>query len=307
MPTTGNSAAGGVPAEQRTKVFISYSRKDLPFAERLVGALNGRGFEAYLDKKDIAPGEPWQDRLAQLIRSADTVVFVITPDSVASPVCAWEVDEAERLGKRVVPVVWRTADHAKVPGRLSRLNYIFFNIGVVRKRRWFEIALVQLVAALETDIGWVREHTRYGELARAWEQSGRAAHDILRGNTLAAAEEWLRLRPRTAPEPTELQSAFIARSREVVDQEEVAQAEQVLRLRRATGAGFVAPARQALNAGVHEKALRYVVAGAILADDPAFEIVRELSGPATGAVVGSRTQAVLAGHDGAVFGAVFRW
>ena len=305
MSPLADLASAAPPAEQKIKVFISYSRKDLAFAERLVGALNARGFEAYLDKKDIAPGEPWQDRLAQLIRAADTVVFVITPDSVASPICAWEVEEAERLAKRIVPVVWRTADHAKVPGRLSRLNYIFFNIGFIRKWRWFEIALRQLVAAIETDIGWIREHTRYGELARTWEQSARADHDILRGNTLAAAEEWLRLRPRSAPEPTELQTAFIARSREVVDQEESAKAEQVLRLRRVTGAGFVAPAHEALAAGVHEKALRYVVAGAILADDPAFQIVRELHGPATRAVIGSRTQAVLEGHEGAVFSAAF--
>ena len=79
-PLTENSASRAAAAEQRTKVFVSYSRKDLDFAERLVAAMNSRGFEAYLDRKDIAPGEPWQDRLAQLIRSADTVVFVITPE-----------------------------------------------------------------------------------------------------------------------------------------------------------------------------------------------------------------------------------
>jgi hypothetical protein len=50
-------------AERKTRVFISYSRKDSIFSNRLVDALNARGFEAYLDKKDILPGEPWKERL----------------------------------------------------------------------------------------------------------------------------------------------------------------------------------------------------------------------------------------------------
>ena len=50
----------------------------------LVGALAERGFDAFLDKTDIAPGEPWKERLAGLIAAADTVVFTVSPDSVAS-------------------------------------------------------------------------------------------------------------------------------------------------------------------------------------------------------------------------------
>jgi hypothetical protein len=76
-------------AGNRAKVFISYSRKDLAFAQMLVDALGERGFDAFLDKTDIAPGEPWKERLGGLIAAADTVVFVISPDSVASSVCAW--------------------------------------------------------------------------------------------------------------------------------------------------------------------------------------------------------------------------
>src|SRR5882672_12549815 len=67
--------------ERKTRVFISYSRKDAAFADALVAALNARGFEAFLDKKDILPGEPWRDRIGALILTADAVVFAISPDS----------------------------------------------------------------------------------------------------------------------------------------------------------------------------------------------------------------------------------
>ena len=84
VPEASVAAAAG----NRVKVFVSYSRKDLAFAQMMVDALAERGFDAFLDKKDIAPGEPWQERLAGLIATADTVVFSVSPDTVASPICA---------------------------------------------------------------------------------------------------------------------------------------------------------------------------------------------------------------------------
>src|SRR5262247_2921516 len=96
------------------KVFLSYSRLDLPLAERLRDQLIASGFEAYLDKHDILPGEPWQERLAKLIEISDTVVFLISPDSISSQICDWEVNEAERLSKRILPVIVRGVEADKV-------------------------------------------------------------------------------------------------------------------------------------------------------------------------------------------------
>ena len=62
----------------RLKVFISYSRRDMPFADELLAVLQVCGFEPYLDRHDIAPGEAWEDRLDRLIHEADTVVFVVS-------------------------------------------------------------------------------------------------------------------------------------------------------------------------------------------------------------------------------------
>jgi hypothetical protein len=71
-------------AGEKLKVFISYSRKDSTFAEDLVAALEACGFAPFLDKHDIAPGEPWEARLGRLILQSDTLAFVISPDSVSS-------------------------------------------------------------------------------------------------------------------------------------------------------------------------------------------------------------------------------
>ncbi|MFI4997060.1 MAG: TIR domain-containing protein [Hyphomicrobiales bacterium] len=205
--------ASGAPsappdAGNRAKVFISYSRKDAGFAEALVGALTDRGFDAFLDKTDIAPGEPWKERLAALIGAADTVVFVVSPDSAASEICAWELEESARLGKRVIPIVARRVADAQAPSSLRRLNWIFCAEGDDR-----EAALSALDQALHTDLAWVREHTRLGELAQRWQDRGRAKGATLRGTDLEAAERWLDRRPADANAPTALHQDFIRASR----------------------------------------------------------------------------------------------
>src|SRR3954467_3774040 len=113
----------------KLKVFLSYSRKDGAFAEELRAALDLLGFEAYLDKEDIAPGEPWEERLGNLIRLADTVVFIISPESLKSDHVKWEVDETARAGKRLVPVILTQVPDNDVPERLRKLNYVYFSDG----------------------------------------------------------------------------------------------------------------------------------------------------------------------------------
>src|SRR5262249_23166868 len=131
----------------RLKIFISYSRKDEDFAQDLLEGLEATGFEPYLDKHDIAAGEDWETRLGRLIETADTVVFVISPDAVASKRCAWEVDCTIDRKKRLLPIVWRRVEEAQIPPRLKRLNYIFFD-----RPLSFGASLRALATALKTDI-----------------------------------------------------------------------------------------------------------------------------------------------------------
>jgi hypothetical protein len=79
----------------------------LDFADQLDTALRYYGFASTLDRHGISGGEV---RLNNLIRDADTVAFVLSPASAKSEICAWEVDEAVRLGKRIIPVLCRQLD-----------------------------------------------------------------------------------------------------------------------------------------------------------------------------------------------------
>ena len=232
------------PAAARLKVFVSYSRKDREIAEELVAGLELCGFDAYLDQEDIAPGEPWEDRLRSLIRQSDTVVFVISPDSIASTHCTWEVDETERLSKRLVPVMFRPVPDADVPTRLRRLNYIFFGEG-----RSFANGLRDLAQALRANLHWIREHTRLGDLAARWKERGESAGLLLRAEDIDEARRWLVQRPPDTPEITTQQQAFIDASIEAAAEELRRRARLQSRAKAATlGAALIFAVGAAISA-----------------------------------------------------------
>jgi hypothetical protein len=61
--------------ESKARIFISYSRKDMAFADLLEAALKARGFEPLIDRTEIYAFEDWWNRIEALISRADTVVF----------------------------------------------------------------------------------------------------------------------------------------------------------------------------------------------------------------------------------------
>ena len=200
-------------AEPKAKIFISYSRKDLAFADRLEAGLKARGFDTLIDRSEIYALEDWWKRIEALITQADTMVFVLSLEAVSSVVCLREVGFAASLNKRLAPVVHRRVENSAVPEALARLNYIFFDDEVR-----FEASCDRLVAALETDIDWVRKHTEIGQFALRWSAAGRAGGLLLRSPALEEAERWIALRPEGAPAPTEEAQAFIAESRRAATQ-----------------------------------------------------------------------------------------
>jgi formylglycine-generating enzyme required for sulfatase activity len=197
--------------QREAKVFISYSRKDMTFADRLEAALKARGFEVLIDRQEIYAFEDWWKRIEALIGQSDTVVFALSPDAVKSEVALREVAYAASLNKRFAPLVCRRVDDAAVPEALRRLNFIFFD-----DPTQFEASADKLGAALQTDIAWVRRHTEFGDTARRWMEAGRPGGMLLRPPVLDQAEAWLTFRPGGAPPPTGETEALIAQSRKAM-------------------------------------------------------------------------------------------
>ena len=214
-PASPQQASRPDPPERgKLRVFISYSRDDLKFADQLDAALDTYGFECLIDRHGISGGEDWKRRLGKLISEADTVVFVLSPDSARSEICDWEVEEAARLNKRILPIICRPLEGANPPARLRDRNYIFFYDEPKLPGSGFGTGLANLIAALNTDFDWLREHTRYLQRATEWDSRGRPANRLLSGDDIAEAKAWATRRPKNAPEPTALHLDFIRASGE---------------------------------------------------------------------------------------------
>jgi TIR domain len=116
----------------KARVFLSYSRKDAAFTRRLSAALAGRGYAPDYDQSSRGPAnidtgisaeDEWWQRLEEMIAAAETMVIVGSPDLAKSKVCAEEIAHARNLGKRIIPVLFRTIDFDTAPPRLKALNF----------------------------------------------------------------------------------------------------------------------------------------------------------------------------------------
>lgn len=185
------------PGKQQLKVFISYSRKDLELANAITDALEQRGMDVLIDRRDLPYGEQWQGELAELIRNADAVVWVVSQASCISRWCNWELGEVMRLNKRLVPVAAEDLTSKELPEAIGKVQLLPYE-GTFSLERHIDT----LRTVLETDLAWVKEHTRLSDRARQWIAKGRRRDLLLGGTQLRDAQAWLDARRPTAPPPS---------------------------------------------------------------------------------------------------------
>jgi len=125
--------------------FISYSSVDaLEFAFELYDSLlaGPPSIPVWLDKREIKPGQDWVKSIVEAIRICESLMFVMTHDSVEDEsVCKREWIRALRYKKAIVPLLLHP--DAVPPFQLEGRQYIDFtgdfNIGLAQLRlhlRW---------------------------------------------------------------------------------------------------------------------------------------------------------------------------
>ncbi len=193
-------------------VFVSYSRKDKDFVRRLHEALTAQNRDTWVDWEDIPPTADWWKEVCAGIEAANAFVFVISPDSVRSPVCRNEIEHAVANNKRLVPILRREvtseSDREAMHPAISSHNWLFF-----RETDDFDAAFQALITAMDTDLGHVRQHTRLLVRAREWDSNQRSPGFLLHGEDLQRAEAWLSQAVGKHPQPLPLHGAYIAASR----------------------------------------------------------------------------------------------
>jgi serine/threonine protein kinase/WD40 repeat protein len=107
-------------------VFISYSRQDNEFIQRLIYDLESEGIPVWVDKKGLKPGtRNWEDALRNAIRNAYAVLYVASPASRRSAYVLDELAIAEMYNCPVYPV-WAAGDEwmDSIPMGMGKMQFI---------------------------------------------------------------------------------------------------------------------------------------------------------------------------------------
>ncbi|MGW3123696.1 WD40 domain-containing protein [Streptomyces sp. NPDC001107] len=190
----------GPAADPGKHVFLCYSRQDREDVHRLKEQLAGEQFNAWIDLADILPSSEWRKAVADGIRRSDALLFVVSPESVRSSVCAEELALAVGYGKRIIPLLHRPVPRADMPEALSA-------------RHWTQGGDLQtLVRVLGLDLKRAHQHTVLLVQAHEWSVNGRRRSALLRGRELRNARRWLAESPvHKEPSPTDLHREYLLR------------------------------------------------------------------------------------------------
>lgn len=127
------------------RVFVSYSRRNKTFAERLARDLSDAGLEVWVDFRQIQGGERWRDEIQRGLERSDFLVAVLSPDAITSEWVTQEINTASELGKQVIPVMAINALQQLEQNRALRW---LLDIQFINFEGRYEQALPELFAAL---------------------------------------------------------------------------------------------------------------------------------------------------------------
>ncbi|MBI5954757.1 MAG: TIR domain-containing protein [Chloroflexi bacterium] len=177
-----------VNASRKTKIFISYSRKNKLFVRKLNDAIDQNDIEAWVDWEGIPLSSDWMAEITAAIRSSDAFVFVISPDSLKSKVCMDELELGIKLNKKIIPVLYLDPQKGQeMHPKLASTNWVYMR----PKKDDFKATVPKLIDAIQTDLGWVQQHTRLLQRATEWDVKSRNKSYVLQGTDLEEGEHWM--------------------------------------------------------------------------------------------------------------------
>ena len=103
-PKRGKSA---LVKARKYRVFVSHSGDDIWVAEQMARCLEACGAGSFLDRRDIAAGDSFKDRIRSELPQCDELLALFTPWSRRRAWVRHEIGMADMLGKRSVCVFYK--------------------------------------------------------------------------------------------------------------------------------------------------------------------------------------------------------
>jgi len=126
----------------KPSIFMSYSRREVGFVDDLTYHLEKEGFKVWLDYRTLVPGTPWKQQIDAGLDGADTVLLVVSKESMASKYVELEWRHFLTMNKRLILLIFEAVD---LPKELEVYEWVDF-------RGKFTNGLKELVSQLNQPI-----------------------------------------------------------------------------------------------------------------------------------------------------------
>jgi tetratricopeptide (TPR) repeat protein len=90
-----------------SQVFISYSRKDIEFVDRLANDLKAAGFEVWYDLSGLEAGTQWGSEIQKAIEASQFFLVVLSPNSIKSSWVEREFLHASDQAIKIIPLLYQ--------------------------------------------------------------------------------------------------------------------------------------------------------------------------------------------------------
>lgn len=192
-----------------TDVFISYSRRDAAFVQRLTEGMRNARLDVWIDWEDIPFSSNWWDEISRAVIGASAFVCVLSNDYFESKTCLAELKLAEDSNKRIIPVYYKDFDrNLNSSNSVAKTNWLLFALGDN-----FETSFRSLLDTVSADLEWRRFHTRLQMRATEWAQKGNDSSYDLYGQDLDEAIKTVEIKKEKSPPLTTLQLNYIESSK----------------------------------------------------------------------------------------------
>ena len=158
-------------AAPQLRVFFSHSSQDADWVQRVGAQATAAGVEVYLAEHDVSPGQQLGEKVTEAIESSDTVIVLLSKNSLASIYVQQEIGVAHHAGKLVIPILMGEVIGTNL-GILNGREYILLDPAVPHD------GLSRLSAALTQLIDRQRQQVEAEALDRIRQQ--REAQERLR-------------------------------------------------------------------------------------------------------------------------------
>ena len=114
------------------KIFLSYSHSDRDeiLAKKVLKGLEQAGLDVWDARREILPGDNWAQKIAKGLEESESMVVLLTPESVRSTSVRREIEYAlgkKSFDRRLIPVLVGSPEKFpkdSIPWILRHLNMI---------------------------------------------------------------------------------------------------------------------------------------------------------------------------------------